>query len=145
MSKFKNAYILCYSPEHVRAVVDEGERLGYTRRNAPNYKDVTIVRFSKLGYMYLRTCKDANLDEYINYLKETPNPPCIRIMQTRHLRTQLAPLAEVLSQDGNSVLHVGQNPVQRKSWRSKAKDWILAQVFMLMFMARRVYGFLTGK
>lgn len=138
MTDFKNAYILCYSPEQVRAVVDEGERLGYTRRNAPNYKSVTIVRFSTNGNMYLRTNTGDNLDGYINWLTKYGDVPVTRIMQTRHIRTVLAPLGEVLSQDGNSVLRVGQNPVERKSWLSVAKSWVVAQVMAMIVLGRRV-------
>lgn len=144
MTDFKNAYILCYSPEQVRAVVDEGERLGYTRRNAPNYKQVTLVRFTDEGDLFLTTRLDEELDWYIaNAL--AIHPDITRIMQTRHIRTVLAPLGEVLSQDGNSVLRVGQNPVERKSWLSVAKSWVVAQLLAIVVLGRRVFGFLTGK
>lgn len=145
MTEFQNAYILCYSPEQVRAVVDEGERLGYTRRYTPNYKQVTIVHFSTDGNMYLRTYTGDDLDDYINWLTNYGGLPAIRIMQTRHIRTVLAPLGEVLSQDGNSVLRVGQNPVERKSWLSAAKSWVVAQLLAIVVLGRRVFGFLTGK
>lgn len=144
MTEFKNAYILCYSPEHVRAVVDEGERLGYSRRNAPNYKEVTLVRFTVHGGMLLVNLSGEALDLYIDTLWKY-HSDIIRIMQTRHIRTVLAPLGEVLSQDGNSVLRVGQNPVERKSWLSMAKSWVVAQLLAIVVLGRRVFGFLTGK
>lgn len=143
MTEFKTAYILCYAPEQVRAVVDEGERLGYTCHPiVPNYKDVTIVRFSRLGNLYLNTYTYEELDNYIQSLKTLGHT---QIMQTRHIRTVLAPLGEVLSQDGNSVLRVGQNPVERKSWLSMAKSWVVTQVLAIVVLGRRVFGFLTGK
>lgn len=144
MTDFKNAYILCYSPEQVRAVVDEGERLGYKRRNATNYKGVTLVRFTDEGDLFLITRLDDDLDYYITVATQH-YPDIIRIMQTRHIRTVLAPLGEVLSQDGNSVLRVGQNPVERKSWLSAAKSWVVAQMLAMIVLGRRVFGFLTGK
>lgn len=93
----QNAYIKTYSPQQVRAVVDEAQRLGYTVQCKPNYKYVEAVVFHSDGLLTLKLLDvfDEGFLEQQGYRK---------IKQTRHIRRDLC--GSTYSQDGQAVLDV---------------------------------------
>lgn len=96
--QYQNAFIKTYSPQQVRAVVNEARRLGYTRLNIVDYKEVVSVVFTIWGGFQLKRyhseISDAFFKEY-GYRE---------IKQTRHIRRELC--GKTYSQDGQAVLVV---------------------------------------
>lgn len=95
----QNAFIKTHSPQQVRAVVDEAQRLGYTAAPCkPNYKLVDAVVFYADGTLHLLVYLHPRTEAYMHSrgYKE--------IKQTRHIRRDLC--GKTYSQDGQVVLDV---------------------------------------
>lgn len=97
----QNAFIKTHSPQQVRAVVDEAQRLGYTPCYKPNYKHVDIVVFKDNGELLLFVAPHPRTIKYLDHnFRE--------IKQTRHIRRDLC--GKTYSQDGQAVLEVVEKP-----------------------------------
>lgn len=94
----QNAYIKTHSPQQVRAVVDEAQRLGYTVLCKPNYKYVEAVVFHSDGFLTLKVCLLGSTESCL------ASQGYRKIKQTRHIRRDLC--GKTYSQDGQAVLDV---------------------------------------
>lgn len=94
----QNAFIKTHSPQQVRAVVDEAQRLGYTPDYKLNYKYVDSVVFHSDGGLTLR---GWHTEIHTDILKRSGYR---EIKQTRHIRRDLC--GKTYSQDGQAVLDV---------------------------------------
>lgn len=96
----QNAFIKTHSPQQVRAVVDEAQRLGYTPRHKhkPNYRYVEVVVFYADGTLQLLVHLHPRTEAYLN------STGYKEIKQTRHIRRDLC--GKTYSQDGQAVLDV---------------------------------------
>lgn len=94
----QNAFIKTHSPQQVRTVVDEAQRLGYTPYSKPNYKYVEAVLFHSDGGLSLKV---YHAEHHTEFLKQQGYR---EIKQTRHIRRDLC--GKTYSQDGKAVLSV---------------------------------------
>lgn len=94
----QNAFIKTHSPQQVRAVVDEAQRLGYTRLYPVNYKEVKSVVLRSDGTYQLKRYHSEVSDNYFSTFGYR------EIKQTRHIRRDLC--GKTYSQDGQAVLEV---------------------------------------
>ena len=94
----QNAFIKTHSPQQVRAVVDEAQRLGYTAPFKHNYKLVDAVEFNADGTLHLLVYLHPRTEAYML------SAGYKEIKQTRHIRRDLC--GKTHSQDGQAVLDV---------------------------------------
>ena len=94
----QNAFIKTHSPQQVRDVVAEAQRLGYTPCYKPNYKYVEAVLFHSDGGLSLKVYHTEAHSEWLE------SRGYRHIKQTRHIRRDLCGVT--YSQDGQAVLDV---------------------------------------
>lgn len=112
----QNAFIKTHSPQQVRAVVDEAQRLGYTPYTKPNYKLVSVVLFHKDGNLSLMIRHD---EQHARYLKQHGYH---EIKQTRHIRRDLC--GKTYSQDGQAVLDVVEKSYVPETLDVQPLKWV---------------------
>jgi pullulanase/glycogen debranching enzyme len=96
--RHQNAFIKTHSPQQVRAVVEEAQRLGYTLLYPVNYKEVVSVVFRSDGTYQLKRYHTFSSDDLFNKLGYR------EIKRTRYIRRDLC--GKTYSQDGQAVLDV---------------------------------------
>lgn len=113
---YQNAFIKTYSPQQVRAVVDEARRLGYTLRYPVNYKEVMSVVFRMDGLCQLKRFHTEVSDDFFKQLGYR------EIKQTRHIRRDLC--GKTYSQDGQAVLDVVEKSYVPKTLNVNLFKWV---------------------
>ncbi|AHY26784.1 hypothetical protein vB_AbaP_Acibel007_13 [Acinetobacter phage vB_AbaP_Acibel007] len=111
-----NAFIKTHSPQQVRAVVDEAQRLGYTPYYKPNYKYVEAVLFHSDGGLSLKV---YHTEEHSEWLVSRGYR---HIKQTRQIRRDLC--GGTYSQDGQAVLDVVNKGYVPKTINVQPYKWI---------------------
>lgn len=117
----QNAFIKTHSPQQVRAVVDEAQRLGYTPVTKPNYKYVEAVLFHSDGGLSLKV---YHTDAHSEWLESRGYR---HIKQTRHIRRDLCGVT--YSQDGHAVLDVVNKSYVPKTIDVEAHKWFMPTAY----------------
>lgn len=110
------AFIKTHSPQQVRAVVDEAQRLGYTPLYKPNYKYVDLVVFMSSGELLLL------VDPHPRTIKYLDTYNFREIKQTRHIRRDLC--GKTYSQDGQAVLDVVEKSYVPETIDVQPPKWV---------------------